>query len=378
MNAVPMSSAEITDRDIQAVVAVLRSGRLALGPQTRAFEAALADFVGTQHAIAVNSGTSGLHLIVRALGLGPGDEVLVPSFTFAASVNAILFEGATPVFVDIEPETYNLDPADLARKVTPRTKAIMAVDIFGHPAEWDAILEVAAHHGLHVIDDSCEALGAAYKGRKLGTFGDAATFAFYPNKQITTGEGGMIVTDDDEIAGLCRSMRNQGRDAMGAWLEHVRLGYNYRMTEMSAALGVTQLPRLPSFMAKRARVAALYTERLASVDWARPPVVREHVTMSWFVYVVTLAEGLQRDAVIAGLAARGIPARGYFAPIHTQPYIREMFGDLSGTLPVTENIARRTLALPFHNDLSEGEIDRVVTALERVVGQVLLRRFPVQ
>ena len=252
------------------------------------------DYVGVKHAVAVNSGTSGLHLIVRALGIGPGDEVLVPSFTFtfAASVNTFLFEGATPVFVDVESETYNLDPADLARKVTPRTKAIMAVDVFGHPAEWDAIQVVAERHGLRIIDDSCEALGAEYKGRKLGAFGDAATFAFYPNKQITTGEGGMIVTDDGEIAKLCRSMRNQGRDEMGAWLEHVRLGYNYRMSEMSAALGVTQLPRLGSFMGKRARVAALYNERLAALEQVRPPVVKDHVTMSWFVYVITLAEGL--------------------------------------------------------------------------------------
>lgn len=227
---------------------------------------------------------------------------------------------------------------------------------------------MAQRHGLHIIDDSCEALGAEYKGRKLGTFGDAATFAFYPNKQITTGEGGMIVTDDDEIAKLCRSMRNQGRDEMGAWLEHVRLGYNYRMTEMSAALGVRQLPRLPLFMSRRARVAEMYTERLATLDQVRPPVVRSHVTMSWFVYVITLAEGLSRDVVITKLAEHGVPARGYFAPIHTQPYIRERLGDLSGTLPVTEKVAQQTVALPFHNNLTEGEIDRVVAALTRVIG----------
>jgi len=370
MTTISMSSAEITEQDIQAVVDVIRSGRLALGPQTRAFEAAMAEVIGVKHAVAVNSGTSGLHLVVRALGLGPGDEVLVPSFTFAASVNAILFEGATPVFVDIETETYNLDPADLARKVTARTKAIMAVDVFGHPAEWDAITAVAEENGLRIIDDSCEALGAAYKGRKLGTFGDAATFAFYPNKQITTGEGGMIVTDDDQIAALCQSMRNQGRDEMGAWLEHVRLGYNYRMTEMSAAMGVTQLPRLGTFMAKRAHVAAMYTERLTGLDAVRAPVVRDDVTISWFVYVITLAEGapgkgMQRDGVIAKLAEQGVPARGYFAPIHTQPYIKQRFGDLSGTLPVTEAIAQRTIALPFHNNLTEAEVDTVVQALKR-------------
>ena len=319
--AIPMSFPDINDDDVRAVTAVLRSGQLALGPQAVAFERLVADYAGVKHGIAVNSGTSALHLLVRALGLGPGDEVLVPSFTFAASVNAILYEGATPVFVDIEPETYNLDPGDLSRKVTARTKAIMAVDVFGHPADWDAIQAVAEAHNLRVIDDSCEALGAAYKGhanngwRKVGSFGDAATFAFYPNKQMTTAEGGMIVTDDDEIARLCRSMRNQGRGEMGAWLEHERLGYNYRLDELSAALGVSQFRRLETFLEKRAHVAQLYTERLAALEWVRPPQVKPSVRMSWFVYVITLAEGiaserLDRDAVIHHLAEQGIPARG--------------------------------------------------------------------
>lgn len=360
-----MSFPDINDDDIDAVTAVLRSGQLALGPQAVEFERLVADYVGVKHALAVNSGTAALHLLVHAMGLGPGDEALVQSFTFAASVNALLYEGVTPVFVDVEPETYNLDPADLERKVTPRTKAIMAVDVFGHPADWDAIQAVAQAHDLRVIDDSCEALGAKYRGRALGSFGDAAAFAFYPNKQMTVGEGGMIVTDDDAIARLCRSLRNQGRPEMGAWLEHERLGYNYRMDELSAALGVSQFKRLEGFLEKRARVAQLYTERLAALDWVRPPQVKPHVRMSWFVYVVTLAEGLDRDAVIRKLAEQGIPARGYFAPIHTQPYIRARFGDLTGTLPVTEAIAFRTLALPFHNNLGEAQVDAVVKALAR-------------
>jgi perosamine synthetase len=368
-----MSSAELNEGDVESVVDVIRSGRLALGPVTREFEAKIADYVGVDYAVAVNSGTSALHLLVRSLDIGPGvgadsaPEVLVPSFTFAASVNAILFEGATPVFVDVEPETYNLDPEDVARKVKPQTKAIMAVDIFGHPAEWDRLMQIARQHDLHIIDDSCEALGAEYKGRKIGTFGDAAAFAFYPNKQMTTGEGGIIVTDNEEIARLCRSMRNQGRSEMGAWLEHVRLGYNYRMTEMSAALGVSQLQRLASFLEKRAHVARIYTERLADLDWVRTPVVKPHVRMSWFVYVITLVEDLQRDPVMAALAEQGIPSRGYFAPIHTQSYIRERFGDLAGTLPVTESIAQRTIALPFHNNLNEAQVARVVAALRDAV-----------
>jgi len=362
---IPMSFPDINDDDVRAVTAVLHTGQLALGPQAVEFERLVAENVGVKHALAVSSGTAALHLLVRALGLGPGDEALVPSFTFAASVNALLYEGATPVFVDIEPETYNLDPADLARKVTPRTKAIMAVDVFGHPADWDAIQAVAQAHNLRVIDDSCEALGATYRGRRIGSFGDAATFAFYPNKQMTVGEGGMIVTNNDAIAMLCRSLRNQGRGEMGAWLEHERLGYNYRMDELSAALGVSQFKRLETFLAKREKVAQHYTERLARLDWVRPPQVKANVRMSWFVYVITLAEGLDRDAVIRRLAEQGIPARGYFAPIHTQPYIRERLGGLSGTLPITEAIAPRTLALPFHNNLSEEAIDAVVDALKR-------------
>jgi perosamine synthetase len=364
-----MSSADLDASDVRAVVEVLRSGRLALGPRLQDFERRMAEYIGTRHAVALNSGTAALHLIVRALNIGPGDEVLVPSFTFAASVNAILFVGATPVFVDIEPDTYNLDPDDIERKITSRTRAIMAVDVFGHPIEWDAVLPIASRNGLHVIDDSCEALGAEYRGRKVGQFGDAAAFAFYPNKQITTGEGGMIVTDSDDIAARSRSLRNQGRGHMGAWLEHEALGYNYRMDEMSAALGDSQLRRIENILAKRDHVAGLYTERLAGWDMVRTQTVRPHVRMSWFVYVVTLAEGLERDAVIQALEKEGVPARGYFSPVHQQPYIRECLGHQDGSLPVTLEVARRTLALPFHSNLTEPQIDRVVAALQCALAQ---------
>lgn len=367
---ISMSSPDLDESDIQAVVDVLRSGRLALGPKSAEFEELISEYVGVNHAVAVSSGTAALHLIVKALGLGRRDEVLVPSFTFAASVNAILYEGATPVFVDIEPETYNLDLEDMERKITPRSKAIMAVDVFGHPVEWDEILEIAGRHGLKVIDDSCEALGAEYKGRKLGQFGDAAAFAFYPNKQITTGEGGIIATNNEKVARLARSLRNQGRGEMGSWLEHELLGYNYRLDEMSAALGISQLQRIEKFLAKRERVAKAYTEGLRGFDWVRPPVVKPHVRMSWFVYVVTLAEGIERDAVMRALVAQGIPARGYFSPAHLQPYIREQFGFRAGELPVTESVARRTLAVPFHNNLSESEVEEVIAALAEAIRQV--------
>jgi perosamine synthetase len=366
--AISMSAPDIDETDVEAVAEVLRSGRLALGPRAEEFEQRIADYAGVPHAVAVSSGTAALHLILKGLGCGPGDEVLVPSFTFAASVNAILYVGASPVFADIEPEQYTLDPEDTARRVTGRSRAIMAVDVFGHPVEWDALSASAERHGLTLIDDACEALGAEYRGRRIGGFGAAAAFAFYPNKQMTTGEGGVIVTCDGRLAGLVKSLRNQGRAEGSAWLEHLLLGYNYRMDELSAALGISQLKRIEAFLMHRERVAARYSALLRRFDWLDTPVVRPHVRMSWFVYVVRLAEGVDRDRVVLAMEARGVPARAYFPPMHLQPYVRERLGTGPGMLPVTEALARRTLALPFHNHLSEAEIERVVECLERVVG----------
>ncbi len=365
---IPMSMPDIDESDVEAVAEVIRSGRLALGPRTAAFEKAIAGYVGVKHAVAVSSGTAALHLIVKALGIGQGDEVLLPSFTFAASVNAILYAGAVPVFVDVERETFNIDPDDMERKITAKTKAVMAVDIFGHPAEWDAISRIAEEHGLRVIDDSCEALGAEYRGIKLGRFGEAAAFAFYPNKQMTTGEGGIIVTDSDEIADRCRGLSNQGRGRMGAWLEHERLGYNYRMDEMSAALGLSQLKRIETFIEKRQGVAEMYGQRLARYGGIVLPRVKPHVRMSWFVYVVTLAEGIDRDRVIETMGKRKIPARAYFPPLHLQPYIKERVTVPRGALSATESIARRTLALPFHNNLGREQVESVVAALVAAAG----------
>jgi len=364
---IPMSGPDISEEDIAAVVAVLRSGRLALGPETEAFEAALADYVGVPHAVAVSSGTAALHLLTAALGLGPGDEVLVPSFTFVSCANAILYTGARPVFVDIEADTFNLDPADLEAKVTPRTKAILAVDVFGHPAEWDELLAVAARHDLAVIDDACEAIGATYRGARIGSLGDAAAFGFYPNKQMTTGEGGMIVTRSERLARRCRGLRNQGRGEMGAWLSHERMGFNYRIDELSAALGRSQLARIDTLLAKRDRAAAMYDDRLRGVEAARVPVSRPHVRKSHFVYAVTLAEGLTRDPVMKALSERGIPTRAYFEPLHEQPYLRERLGP-GPRLPVTEALARRTLALPFHGNLTRAQVNEVVTNLAAVIG----------
>jgi perosamine synthetase len=359
--SVPMSAPDVTEDDIAAVTAVLRSGRLALGARCVEFEESLARYVGVRHAVGVSSGTAALHLLVRGLGIGEGDEVLVPSFTFAASVNAILYERATPVFVDIEPQTYNLDPRDIEAKLSPRTKAIMAVDVFGHPAPWDELNEIASRHCLVVIDDACEGLGAEYHGRRLGGFGAAAAFAFYPNKQITAGEGGVITTNDDDLAAYVRSARNQGRGD-GPWLEHIRLGYNYRLDEMSAALVCSQLRRIEELLRKRADVAAMYTAELADIGGIRIPKVMPDVRMSWFVYVITLEKGIDGAKVLSGLEKRGIPARVYFMPIHLQPYIAAL--GLSGSpLPVTESLLGRTLALPFHSNLTQAEVHQVATAL---------------
>lgn len=367
---IPMSSPDIDESDLAAVAEVLHSGRLSLGPKAEEFERALCQYLGVQHAVAVSSGTAALHLIVRALGLGPGDEVLVPSFTFAASVNALLYEGVTPVFCDIEPATYNLDPGDLEKRITPRTRAILVVDVFGRPADWDAINQIAGRHRLQVIDDSCEALGAEYDDRKLGQFGSAAAFAFYANKQITTGEGGALVTNNSEIAVSARSMRNQGRGEMGSWLEHERLGFNYRMDEMSAALGLSQLRRIESFLEKRRKVAELYSQRLHDVRGVHTPAPSPRAQMSWFVYVITLDERIDRQAVIEVLRERHIPVRCYFSPIHLQSYIQQRVGCRAERLPVTESIANRTLALPFHNRLSIEQVEEVVAAVRDAVEKV--------
>ncbi len=367
---VKMASAELDDSDEQAVLEVMRGGRLAMGPKVAEFERRIAEYCGARHAVAVNSGTSGLHLLCRAVGIGPGDEVITTPFSFVASTNCFVYEGARPVFVDIESDTYNLDPALIEESITPSTKAILAVDVFGHPADWDAIQEVAGRHGLEVISDPCESMGSEYKGRKTGAFGAGGVFAFYPNKQMTTGEGGMIVTNRDDVASMCRSMANQGRDEMSPWLEHARLGFNYRMDELSAALGVSQLRRIEKFIASRERVAGIYDSLLRDDPRVRTPIVRPEVRMSRFVYVVEVQGDVERDAVMRGLADKGVPSRGYFSPIHVQPYIRKAYGYSEDAFPVTERAARRTIALPFHNNLPPEDIKYVVSALTRTLDEL--------
>jgi len=370
---VPLSRPDIIQADIDAVEAVLRTPHLSLGPKLPEFEKAFAAFVGTREAVAVNSGTSALHLLVRALGLGPGDEMITSPFSFVATSNCALFENARPVFVDIDETTLNLDVEKLDAAITEQTRLILPAHIFGRPVEMDRCLAIAEKHGVPVIEDACEALGATYKGRMAGRFGAAATFAFYPNKQMTTGEGGMIVTDSEHLADLARSLRNQGRDTGGGWLAHVRLGYNYRLADINCALGLAQLARLPEFITAREQVAARYKEKLAGLDELILPSPYPHGVMSWFVFVVRLADRFtpaQRDALLADLREQGIGTNNYFAPIHLQPFYRERFGYKPGDFPVTEKVGERTFALPFYNRLSEADQDVVVEAVKSALTRI--------
>lgn len=366
---VPLSRPDIGELDREAVLEVLEGPALALGPKLREFEQAVAERAGTSYGVGVNSGTSGLHIALLALGVGPGDEVVTTPFSFIASSNAILYTGARPVFVDIEPQTYALDPDRVEAAITPQTKAILVVDPFGHPAQLDRIREIARHHDLKVVEDACEALGSEWKGVPCGNgrYADVAVFAFYPNKQITTGEGGCVVTDDPGVDKLCRSLRNQGRGEADVWLDHERLGYNYRLDEMSAALGLSQLRRLDEFIEARQRVAERYERLLKPLEeagWIRLPRVRPEVTrLSRFVYVIHVAPEIDRDALLLGLREQGVESRPYFTPIHLQPFYRQRFGHQEGNFPVTEAAGRTGIALPFFNRISEAEQEYVAESL---------------
>lgn len=367
---ISLSAQDISQAEIDAVVAVLRSERLSLGPRIPEFEAEFARRLGTRHAIACSSGTAGLHMCWRAMGIGPGDEVITTPFSFIASSNSILFDGGKPVFVDIDPQTWQIDPARIEAAITPRTKAVLPVDVFGVPADMDAIRSIARRHNLRVLEDSCEALGATYKGRPAGALGEAGVFGFYPNKQMTTGEGGMVVTNNDDIAFMVRSLRNQGRDPDGGWLAHPRLGYNYRMTDIQAALGTVQVRRFDEILAQRDRVAGLYRERLADERRLTLQRIPAECRISWFVFVVRLSDSYdraQRDGILRKLQSQGIGCSVYFPPIHLQPFYQEQFGYRQGDFPITEALSDRTMALPFHNHLTEAEIDRVVKALRALL-----------
>lgn len=365
---IPLSLPYLDEREQELVAEVLESGRLSLGPTGERFEETLAARVGAKHAAAVSSGTAGLHLLVRAAGIGPGDEVITTPFSFAASTNCFLYEGATPVFADIDPATWNIDPDAVEAAITPRTKAIVAVDIFGYPCELDPLRELAERHGLTLIDDACEALGAEYKGRPVGGHGVPAVFAFYPNKQMTTAEGGAIVTDSEEQWRLLKSLSNQGRGDDGPWLEHVRLGYNYRLDDLSAALGIAQLEKFDRIVDLRSQVADRYRELLANIDGVELPAADddEH-RRSWFVFVVRLRTGADREQVIEFLIERDVASSRYLPCIHLQPYMRERFGFGEGLCPAAEDLSRHTVALPFFTALEREDQERVVSVLHEAV-----------
>ena len=368
---IPLSRPDISEAERRAADDVLVSGRLSIGPRVEEFEAALARRCGVEHAVAVSSGTAALHIAVRALGLVKGDEVITTPFSFIASSNCLLYEDVRPVFVDVEPDTLNIDAEQARAAVNERTRAILGVDVFGHPADWDALQALAGEHGLRLIEDSAEALGSKYRGRPAGGLADIGVFGFYPNKQITTGEGGAMVMRDEQLASLGASLRNHGRESDGdEWQEHKRLGYNYRLSEIACAIGVVQLERLNGLMSRRARVASWYSASLAGVDAIELPAVRDDVELSWFVYVVRLAAEYSRedrDRVITELRARGIGCRNYFPPIHLQPQYREEHGYRPGQFPITESAAERTIALPFYSRLSEHEVEEITEALRELL-----------
>jgi perosamine synthetase len=383
-----LSRPDITNLERERVLEVLRTPDLSLGPRLGEFEAKIAAYVGSKHAVAVNSGTSGLHLCVRSLGLGEGDEVITTPFSFVASANCLLFERVKPVFDDIEESVYNVDTNKIEGLIKSirksgkgkKLKGILPVHVFGRPCDMPGIIELSRRYELSVIEDACEALGAeilvpSARGKagswaKAGTFGDCGVFAFYPNKQMTTGEGGMVVTDDKRLADLCRSQRNQGREPGGGWLQHVRLGFNYRLSDINCALGLAQLERIGEIIDKRKRVARLYDEKLKEVPGVITPPFETGKRISWFVYVVRLADRFRRrdrDTVLAKLREAGIGCSDYFSPIHLQPFYRREFGFKKGDFPVTEKVSERTIALPFHNNLTSADVDLVGETLKKIL-----------
>jgi len=367
---IPLSNPDITNLERKAVLEVLKTPNLSLGPKLEEFEAKIAQYVGVKYAVGVNSGTSALHLIIRALGIKDGDEVITTPFSFIASANCILFERAKPVFIDIDEKTLNIDPDKIEKKITKKTKAILAVDVFGHPADWDKLKKIAKKYNLFLIEDSAEALGSEYRGKKCGSFGEAAVFGFYPNKQITTGEGGVVTTNNREIAKLCRSMRDQGREEDGGWHFYPRLGYNYRLSDINCALGVAQMERIEEILEKREKVANMYNEKLRDLSALEIPYIGPDIRMSWFVYVVRLNKKYSqkdRDKIIKEMSKRGIQTSNYFPCIHLQPFYRKMFGYKLGDFPVAENVSQRTIALPFYNNLKEREINYVVKNLKEII-----------
>jgi perosamine synthetase len=372
---IPLSLPDITQREVDAVVDALWSNTLSIGPRIEQFERRCAEVAGRRFAVGVSSGTAGLHCAMLAEGIGPGDEVITTSFSFVASANCILFVGAKPVFVDIDPRTLNMDLGKIESAITKQTRAIVAVETFGHPGGMVELELLARKHGLTLIEDCCEGFGGRIDQRPIGSFGQAGIFGFHPNKQITTGEGGMIVTDDETFADSCRALRNQGREGT-AWLSHQRLGYNYRLGELNAALGLAQVGRLDEILENRRRVANAYMRRLMTNRCLILPTLDEHELVSWFVFVVRLNDlfsPANRDQILGELRDEGVGCNNYFPPIHLQPYMIERFGFAPGVLPVTEYVAARTIALPFFSQMTERQVMRVCDTLEQLLEKTLIK-----
>jgi perosamine synthetase len=367
---IPLSKPYIGEREEELVLEVLRSGRLSLGPTIDRFEELIAERVGAPHAVAVTSGTAGLHLLCHGLGLGPGDEVITSPISFVATANCFIVEGASPVFADVDASTLNLDPAAVEAAITPRTRAIVAVDMFGYPCELEEIRAIAERHELAVIADSAEALGAEYKGRPVGSHGVPAVFGFYPNKQITTGEGGVVTTHSEDEAALLRSLRNQGRSYESRWFHHVRVGLNYRFTDLQAAVGIAQLEKLDEILSLRAAAAARYGELLRGIDGLELPHLddADH-RRSWFVYVARIPRELDFESVLERMADEGVEAGHYVPAVHLQPYMRERYGFAEGMCPVAEDAASRSLALPFYPAIEPEDQERVVDVLRSALSR---------
>ncbi|MEI7793433.1 MAG: DegT/DnrJ/EryC1/StrS family aminotransferase [Thermoleophilia bacterium] len=363
---IPLARPVIGDRERELVDGVLRSRQLSLGPTVTEFERMWADRIGTKHAVACSSGTAGLHCCLHALGIGPGDEVITSSFSFVASANVIVYTGATPVFAEVDPLTFNMDPAAVEAAITPRTRAILVVDIFGYPADVPALIAIAERHGLAIVEDACQSIDGDFNGKKLGTYGHPSVYGFYANKQLTTAEGGVILTDDDALYLLLKSLTNQGRSDDGAWLVHSRLGFNYRLSDVHAAIGIAQIERLDWMQDARARIAARYQARMASIDGVTP-MYEGPQRRSWFVYAPRLDADLARDAIIGRLEAEGVSAKPYLPCIHLQPYYRTDHGHAPGELPVTEEISASTIALPFFCEMTDEQVDRVCDTMERAI-----------